>query len=468
MDPQNNLKQLQDLFAQAREILVITKETPSIDGLCAGLALQQALSQKMDMQGKKKRVTMAVSKRNGTQYSLLPGSDQIVSELGLRDLVIGINGFVEGSIENVNWYVDKGRLNVVFKSNPAVPMQFELKNLDPFYAGANFDIVIVIDANSPQELGNAYKQDPGMYSELPVINISNNPNNTRFGRVNIVDPSVPSVSELAYQLGQIAQLNVTGDSATLLLTGIATATDNFARKGQTTDTIVGQLKAYGAQQLDIESIKNQATLPPLPVHKNPPPVAAGNPGMPMGMNTQFPPAYGQYPGQPQYPYMPQPGQYGQYPMPPMGGYYPGQYPQQPMPPGYVPQGYPQQPPMPPQYQPQPEMPPQPVVQEWEQPQEVLQDYVESVPSIEHDLTQSDTYIPTVEPVSYDHVEPSVYMPGIQQDPNIYQQQEYQWQSQTQNPLPQPPDALIEERKEQKNPPDFNSPPPGFMPGEKKF
>ncbi|MDQ3098542.1 MAG: hypothetical protein M3Q44_02240 [bacterium] len=455
MNPQDNIKQLQDLFNQAKDILIITRETPTIDSLSACLALRTGLSQKTDSQGKQKRVTFAVSKRNGSQYSLLPGSDQIVSELGLRDLVIGVNGFVEGSIENVNWYIDKGRLNVVFKSNPAVPMQFDLKNLDPFYAGANFDVVLVVGADSPQELGNAYKQDPGMYAELPVVNISNSPSNTRFGRVNIVDPAVSSVSELAFQLAQIVQLNVMGEIATLFLTGISDATDNFTKKGPQTDTLVNQLTAFGGRAVELEQLRNQASLPPLAIHKTPPPAAQPIPGMnpqmpPQGYPPQYPPMQPPYPG-----YMPQPNQYGQYPMPP-AGYYPSQYPQMPA------QGYaPQYQPIPPQ--PSPQYPVAP-------PQEWSQEYTEEVPSIEHDLTQTDAYIPTGESASYSHVEPSLYMPNLPQQPDAYvaPDQDYQWNDQTQQYAPPvQQDAPLEERKESQKPPDFNSPPPGFNPGEKK-
>ncbi len=460
MEPQNNLKQLQDLFSQAKDILIITKEQPTIDGLCACLALKSAFSQKMDMQGKKKNVTLAISNRNGSQYSLLPGADQIVSELGLRDLVIGVNGFVEGSIENVNWYVDKGRLNVVFKSNPAVPMFFDLKNLDPFYAGANFDVVFVIDALSPSELGNAYKQDPGMYSELPVINVSNNGANTRFGRVNVVDPTVSSVCELAFQLGQITQANVMGDVATLFLTGIADATNNFSQKGSQTDMIVNQLTSFGGRQLDLEAIRNQASLPPLPVYKNPPPAVPG--GVPPAMPN---PPYGQYPNGQFMPYMP-PSPYPQYPVSPMG-YYPSPYPVPPQ--GYIPP-YPPTPPY--SVEDSFASTPQPVVDPgavYNASPQMEQDFNESVPSIEHDMTQDDAYIPTGEPASFSHVEPSLYMPGIPQQPDIYaEQQDFNWTDQSQQ-YPQQPgqDAPLEERKESQKPPDFNAPPSGFIPGERK-
>jgi hypothetical protein len=462
MDPQNNLKQLQDLFNQAKDILIIMKPQPSLDALSASLALYHALSSKMDMQGKKKRVVIAASNRGGSQYSQLPGSDKIVSELGLRDLVIGINGYTEGAIESVNWYVDRGRLNVVFKSNPVVPMQFDLKNLDPFYAGANFDVVVVVDANAATDLGNAYRQDPGMYSELPVVNISNNQANTRFGRVNIVDPSVPSLSELAYQLTQILQIVPNPDTATLFSLGVRDATNNLQNKGQQTDAIMNQLNAMGARQLDLDSIRAEGSKPPLPVSQNPQPVQAqGMPGYPpQGM----PPGQFPYPNPQQYP-----------PMMPQNPYYP-QYPQQPpmypgapgmLPPNqfnqqyqYPPAAYP---PAAPVYQPQPAYDPN-IGQ-----QNMSNEYISEVPSIAHDQMQSDTYIPTSEPTHFEHVEPALDMQNIPdaQYTNAYvnPMQEY-YAPQNQNPTPVMPQH-IEEQKEQKNAPDFTQPPQGFIPGEKR-
>ncbi|MDQ3239225.1 MAG: hypothetical protein M3P33_01755 [bacterium] len=397
MDPQNNIKQLQDLITNANDVLIITKETPSLDGLAASLAIYNALIGQKSLSGKQKKVIIAVSGRQGTQYSLLPGSDKIVSELGLRDLVIGVNGYVDNAIEGVNWYVEQGRLNVVFKSNPAVPMQFDLKSLDPFYAGANFDIVFVVDATSPNDLGSAYRQDPGMYAELPVINISNSSENTHFGRVNIVDPNVASVSEIVYQLMQVLRLSVVGDAASLLMVGIEAATDRFQNKGPQTDSIVGDLSNIVTNRIDLESVLQQASNAPLAIQ-------AKSPVVPEPTPAQFPP--------PQYP----PANMNNYPpMQPDAAPYPNQY----MPPPgyppayqnatYPPQGaYPgyQNPPAPNSYQAQP-----PVAL-----------YNNDVPSIQHDMSQYQTYIPTSEPMSQDHVAPSLEFPT---HPNIPVYEEYQ-------------------------------------------
>lgn len=465
MDPQQQqLKQLQDLFTNANDILLITREQPSIDGLSALLALYSIFSGQRNLQGKQKRVVAAVSGRQGTQYTLLPGSDKIVSELGLRDLVIGVNGYVDNAIESVNWYVDRGRLNVVFKSNPAVPMQFDLKNLDPFYAGANFDVVVVLDTATPADLGNAYRQDPGMYSELPVVNISTNAQNSRFGRVNIVDSSVPSVSELAFQLVQILRQPLTADAATLFLAGITDATQNFQNRGTQTDAIVQQLQSHGARQLDMEAVRAQGSNAPLPVIQGAP---APNSGVPFGGQAPqqgLPSQMGQYPypnmpygAMPQYPgYPPQPGFPGQMP-PAMPGYYPG----------YPPQGYPN--PMAPQY-PYPQYDPNQAQQgqspEDNQTQNQDENYdqsyyipdAEEVPSIQHDATQHTAYVPTSDVQGFSHVEPSVYMP--QNPPDYgYQSQDFA--------QPDAPDK-IDERKDQQKIPDFKNPPKMFEgTGEKR-
>jgi hypothetical protein len=431
MDQQNNLKQLQDLVTNAGEILVITKEQPSIDGLAACLSIFHAFSGQRTLQGKQKRVTVAVAGRQGSQYSLMPGADKIVSELGLRDLVIGINGYTENSIESVNWYVDQGRLNVVFKSNPAVPMQFDLKNLDPFYAGANFDVVFVIDAIAPTDLGNAYRQDPGMFAELPVINISNKQNNTRFGRVNIVDPNVASNSELVFQLLQILRAPVGGDVGSLLLLGIQDATNKLQNKGPQTEGIVNQLYGMVSQQIDLDSVRSQATNQPLPLFANPPamPGYAYQGGqMPQyGQPTQYPPQnpyqQQQYPQQTQYGYSPNPAQ---------GGYMPQQqYPSQ----AY--QGY---------------MPQQPAYQ----PAQMVQpgNFIEEVPSIQHDASQYQSYIPTSEAMGYEHVDPSLATPATVQGVPNYEEYAESIPEETQEESPQPANpnvaATVGEAKLDKN------------------
>lgn len=311
---QQYVQDLEKLFHASKDVLITTKASPRVDGLCAVLALGKAFESmpltSLTGPGQQRKVVKAVSGRQGTQYSMLPSSDTIVSELGLRDFVIGLPGYIDKAVESVSWYVDQGRLHVVLKSNPAVPMQFDPKLFDPFYAGANFDVVCVVDADTPADLGNLYRQDPGMFTELPVVNISNSPANTRFGRVNVVDTNVSSTSELVYEMLSALHVHFDGDTAALLLCGIEDGTEFMTQKvTPRTQEIVDQLKSLVTVPFDARTVRSQAQAQPLPIHPQGvlPPVGA--PGMPTSM-----------PGMPPYgmPGMPPGAVPYPYGMPPMG------------------------------------------------------------------------------------------------------------------------------------------------------
>lgn len=355
---QQYVQELEKLFHASKDVLITTKAAPRVDGICAVLALGKAFESmpltSLTGPGQQRKVVKAISGRQGTQYSMLPASDQIVSELGLRDFVIGLPGYIDKSVDSVSWYVDQGKLHVVLKSNPAVPMQFDPKLFDPFYAGANFDVVCVVDADSPADLGNLYRQDPGMFTELPVVNISNSMSNTRYGKVNVVDTNVSSTSELVYEMLSALHVHVDSDTAALLLCGIDDGTENMTQRATPrTQEIVDQLKSIASQPYDVRAVRGQAQAQPLPIHPQGVVPAMGNvpgmqPGMPPyampGMNPQgmppggaMPYAYGapgMNPGQmpqqgaPMYPMpagYPQPNPYGQ--MPQINQPYPGQQPQ---------------------------------------------------------------------------------------------------------------------------------------------
>lgn len=341
---QNYVADLERLFHASKDVLITTRANPRVDGLCAMLALGKAFGTMplttLSAPGQTRKTVSAVSGRQGSQFSSLPGSEHIVSELGLRDFVIGLPGYVDKGVESVSWYVDQGRLHVVLKSNPAVPMQFDPKLFDPFYAGSNFDVVCVIDVDNPADLGALYRQDPGMFTELPVVNISTTPGNTRFGRINVVEQQVSSVSELMYELLAALHINLDYETAALLLCGIEDGSEFMQKATPRTIEVVQELKKIVHTPFDTHAVRGQINNQPLPVHPQgvqPLP----NQVPPQGYN--MPPAYGQqYPPQAVAPYP----QY-QPPMPPQfQGYPPIGYP------GYPPQGgyaQPQNVQAPPQY-----------------------------------------------------------------------------------------------------------------------
>jgi phosphoesterase RecJ-like protein len=92
----------------------------------------------------------------------------------------------------------------------------ELSNFD-------FDLVIFFGCNKPERTGFKILEN----LKISSINFDHHPDNTNFGSVNVVDPSTSAVAELVYYFLQSAEVNITKEIATCLLTGIFTDTGGF-------------------------------------------------------------------------------------------------------------------------------------------------------------------------------------------------------------------------------------------------
>ena len=94
-------------------------------------------------------------------------------------------------------------------------------------SGGNTDLIITIGIAKLTDLDNLYSSNQSFFTEKPLINIDNQSQNTRFGRVNIVDQNSASVSELVTSLFSRLGFNLDSDIATNLLSGITTGCQNF-------------------------------------------------------------------------------------------------------------------------------------------------------------------------------------------------------------------------------------------------
>ncbi|OQA03326.1 MAG: Bifunctional oligoribonuclease and PAP phosphatase NrnA [bacterium ADurb.Bin400] len=122
--------------------------------------------------------------------------------------------------------------------------------------GFNYEAIIVLDSTDLERLGSVYERNAELFYELPVVNIDHHPGNSHFGKVNLVDLTATSTSEIL--VGIIEALS--GDPkfidepiATSLLTGIIADTNSFQNANTTPKslTVAAQLVAAGARQQDI-------------------------------------------------------------------------------------------------------------------------------------------------------------------------------------------------------------------------
>jgi nanoRNase/pAp phosphatase (c-di-AMP/oligoRNAs hydrolase) len=211
--------QLKDLINQAKKILVVTQKDPSFDGFAAALGLYHVLS------SLKKEVVLACAGEAPPGISSLPGSEKFVTSVGPRNLVISFD-YAEGSIEKVSYNIEGNRFNLVISPRDGVvnPDQIQYS-----YSGSNFDLIFILDTPSLANLGKLYEQERYLYSSAPTINVDRHDSNTQFGKINLLDPSASSVSEILASLAKIMGVNCNEAAANCWLSGIKVATNNFSQ-----------------------------------------------------------------------------------------------------------------------------------------------------------------------------------------------------------------------------------------------
>lgn len=216
----SNISEIQNLLGAAQEILVLTHENPNQDSLGASLALFLALS------SAGKKGTVACPTPLTVEFGNLVGIDKIRQELGSKNFIISLD-YVEGAIEKVSYNVTDNKFNLVIEPRVGAP-PFSPEKVHYSSSQASPDLIFVLDSADLQHLGKFYQDEKDLYSKVAVINIDYHPNNSHFGKINLVDSEASSTSEIITLLLQNLGLPLTEDIATDLLIGISFATNNFA------------------------------------------------------------------------------------------------------------------------------------------------------------------------------------------------------------------------------------------------
>lgn len=103
--------------------------------------------------------------------------------------------------------------------------------------GEDFDLVIALDAGELSRYGALYEQHRAYLDAATILNIDHHISSAGCGQVNIIDPISAATGELLVLFQQQAQLPLTKDAATCLLTGIITDTASFQYSSTTPRTL---------------------------------------------------------------------------------------------------------------------------------------------------------------------------------------------------------------------------------------
>ncbi len=243
-------QQIVELVNKSKNILLITHVNPDGDALGSILALHEVLR----VLGK--NPTAVCSDTHPKVLNFLPNIEKIKNDADVsKDFIISVNT-LKGKISKLGYknYPNENKLNIIITPDTGVNLTKD--DISFNYSQLKFDLVFVLDAPSEERLGSFYINNPDLFYETPIINIDHHPTNSYFGKVNWVDLTATSTSEilvsLIESLGRGKNI-FSPEVATALLTGIITDTGSFQHPNTTPKsfTVAAQLVAAGGNQQQI-------------------------------------------------------------------------------------------------------------------------------------------------------------------------------------------------------------------------
>lgn len=237
--------QIRTQLEGAENILICIGQNAGGDGLGAALGLGCFLK-------KLKKKVDIISPRTGLKkYAFMPGSALIGQKVqGARDYVFALPVKKE-DLHQLRYEVEDGKLKlfVTVKSGAIDTEQVTVES-----AKFHYDLIVSVGATDLENLDGVYDDNPEMFFAIPVINIDHQAGNEQFGKINWVDLSVASTSEMILKLIKEWNASLLDEKiATNLLTGIIAETESFQNK-RTTPQVFLTAAELISQGADKESI----------------------------------------------------------------------------------------------------------------------------------------------------------------------------------------------------------------------
>lgn len=220
MVDQNLFSSVRESLATAQAVFILLPEKPNLDKIAASLALFLSLKKAG------KQATIACPASMTVEFSDLVGVNQVQTRLGGRDLTISFD-YIEDSIEKVSYNIENNKFNLVIQPKMGFPPLSKDK-VNYSYSGGEADLIFTIGAQNLKDLGKLYQDSKSIFEKKLVVDIDVNSANSRFGKVNLIDPAASSCSEIITSLISRLGLPVDQDIANNLFLGINRATRGFS------------------------------------------------------------------------------------------------------------------------------------------------------------------------------------------------------------------------------------------------
>ncbi|MBP6859340.1 MAG: hypothetical protein KBC69_01815 [Candidatus Magasanikbacteria bacterium] len=245
----NETEQLRHLLEKSGHILLVVNSNQNTDALCAAMAWKKLLE--------KQRKQVDIIADNFVlpkNLKFLKGLEEVQPQLShLQKFILKVD-ISNVKIDTLSYDIKDNWLSIYLTPKQGIITKNELRTAQ---SGLKYDLIISINAQDLESLGNIFLNNTDLFYKVPIINFDNHPGNEHFGQVNFVDLSATSISESIYKImAQLFEPDIDATMANFLLTGMISQTQSFKTSNVSPNTLnlASKLMSLGADREKI--VKN--------------------------------------------------------------------------------------------------------------------------------------------------------------------------------------------------------------------
>ena len=239
----NEIQQLKHLLESGKHILLVLNSNQNTDAIGAAAAW------KIFLEKQHKQVDVIadnfVLPKN---LKFIKGIEEIKPQIShLQKFILKVD-VSKVKIDTISYDVKDNWLSIYLTPKHGVITKNELRTAQ---SGLKYDLIIAINAQDLESLGNIFFNNTDLFYKVPIVNFDNHPGNEHYGQVNFVDLTATSISETIFKtMAQLAEPQIDADIATALLAGMISQTQSFKTANVTPHTLntASQLMNLGADR----------------------------------------------------------------------------------------------------------------------------------------------------------------------------------------------------------------------------
>ena len=240
----NENEQAINLINESKNVLIFVNPSINLDSITSGIALSLYL-EKLE-----KKVTIYLeNKKIDEKYNFLSSLNSITDKLDLKNKLTVSIVTKNVKAKELSYEPKEDRIEIYL--TPEDGKSFTKDDVLINDSGKNFDLIITLGISNIKNIGEIYEKNTEFFFNKPIINIDIQNSNELYGKINYIEQTYCSLSELVFDFMTFYKSELIDENiATNILTGIIYNTKEFRSEELTATTMsaIATLMELGADK----------------------------------------------------------------------------------------------------------------------------------------------------------------------------------------------------------------------------